>query len=165
MSTRKALAAMLFAAALLSQPVQASAAVAVPEQRQLQVIAGGNQAAVQGRLLPADIFGAIIRYSVQISAGSGCIYMNASTVSNTIMKKIGLKNITVQYSTNGVSWTDAIVYGGILNSSTNYFSIAGRYYPAIYGSGYYRVKVTHYAYTTINAAQSVVEISNTVRVY
>lgn len=155
---RKVITGLLCTGILLAAPVHAYAAM-LPAQ---QATAAGSPAVMQGGLLPADIFGAITRYTAQLSAGYGCIYMNASTISNTVMKKIGLKNVTLQYSVNGVSWIDAVYYGGIMNNNTTFFSVSGKYYPAVLGSGYYRVKVTHYAYTTINSTQSVVEISNAV---
>jgi len=51
--------------------------------------------------------GLIRSYSLSITGGTRKLYLSATTTASETMGKIGFKDISVQYSTNGVSgWTE-----------------------------------------------------------
>ena len=156
---------------LLSQPVRTAAAVPIREaalqqevmqQQVMQYNAIGpvNQ---QGNVLMA--YGLIYDYSVTARAGAGGIYLTSRTCSRSLMRKIGLINIAIQYSTNNYSWTDVGYYSDILNSNSTLLSVTNKFYPVYNGAGYYRFRVTHYAYTNPLDPQKITQYSNSVKLY
>ncbi|MCR4761134.1 MAG: hypothetical protein K5705_12880 [Oscillospiraceae bacterium] len=182
MTIRNALASVLASAVLLASgtalPVSASAKTQLPTDTAnaqvfdyhnnipgtvdaYQMLGNSPQAAV----MKAN--GLIRSYSVSISAGSRCIYLNASTFANATMNKVGIKNISVQFSENGWSnWQTVGYYSNQLASNTSVYSCYNLPY-SVSRSGFYRVCLTHYAQKglpIIGDSQSINNYSNAVKV-
>ncbi len=174
MTFRKTLAALLCAGAMFSQTVRAAAATNIPVQKQYlppqqyyaapqgpyqyDAALGQKEAAMAAKA--ADLITAYYDY---LSVGNGCVNYAVNTTAASRMTWIGVKNITLQYSPNNVSWSNvqnigdrgnwnAYVYNGSFSFSTSR------------GVGYYRIKVTHYAYNLFKD-QSIHTFSNTVKIY
>lgn len=108
--------------------------------------------------------GLISDYSLSISKSGNVLYINAKTLSNSMMKTIGFKNIVVEYSTNNNDWD---TYTGTISDQTasNAYSHALVNFPVTVENGYYyRVTLNHYAKETgwFGNSQSVPNISNVV---
>ena len=170
MTIRKTLTAFFAAGMLLSQPVRAAAAVPIREAA-LQQEVMQQQVMQYNAIGPVNqqnvlmAFGLIYDYSVTARAGASGIYLTSRTCSRSPMKKIGLINIAIQYSTNNYSWTDVGYYSDILNSNSTLLSVTNKFYPVYNGAGYYRFRVTHYAYTNPLDPQKITQYSNSVKLY
>lgn len=181
MTIRNALASILASAVLLASgtalPVSASKTQIPTETANAQVfeyynnISGTVDAyqmlgnSPQAAVMKAN--GLIRSYYVSISAGAKCIYLNASTIANQSMNKIGIKNISIQFSENGWSnWQTVGSYSNQLVSNTSSFS-CNNHYHSVSRAGYYRVCLTHYAQKglpLIGDSQSINNSSNVVKV-
>ena len=175
MTICRTLTALLCTGAMLAQPVRAAAATNIPEQKQYlsqpqyytaiqgpyQFDAAGNPRAAA--IAPKAV-GIIIDHSDYLSAGVGCVNYSARTSSGSVMRRIGLKNVTLQYSANNVSWSDVAYYGDFYNNNATSFYLY-RSFPAVKGAGYYRIKVTHFAYNNPANPQNIPAYSNTVKIY
>ena len=160
---------------MLAQPVRAAAVTDIPEQKQYlsrpqsyaayqrtdQFGAAGNPNAAA--IAPKAV-GIIIDHSDYLSAGVGCVNYSAGTFSGSVMRRIGLKNVTLQYSANNVSWSDVAYYGDFYNNNAISFYLY-RSFPAVKGAGYYRIRVTHFAYNNPANPQNIPDFSNTVKIY
>ena len=134
MTIRKALASVLASAVLLASstalPVSASTKTQLPtDTANAQVFDYYNN--IPGTVDAYQMLGnspqavavkanGLIRgYNVSISAGNKSINLNASTVAQQTMNKIGIKNISVQFSENGWSnWQTVGYYSNQLASGT-----------------------------------------------
>jgi hypothetical protein len=182
MTIRNALASVLASAVLLASgtalPASASTKTQLPTDTAYaqtfdyyknipstadayQMLGNSPQAAV----MKAN--GLIRSYYVSISAGTKCIYINASTFANQTMNKVGIKNISIQFSENGWSnWQTIGSYPNQLAGNTSSFSCSGLQYN-VSRTGYYRVCVTHYAQKGLplfGDSQSINNCSNAVKV-
>lgn len=93
----------------------------------------------------ADSTGLIFTYSLSVSAGTGCIYITASTYGTETMGKIGFQNIEVQRSSNGSSgWITELSPDNDVVKNASVHIKSGEYHP-VAGGYYYRVKLDHYA--------------------
>lgn len=107
--------------------------------------------------------GLISLYSLSVSSNGKTLCINASTVSNDSMKSIGYKNISIEYSSNGVDWSTEKSIDDLLKSdSLSYY--LNNYAVSVKGGYYYRVKLTHYAKEKglFGSSQSVKDTSNSV---
>lgn len=96
---------------------------------------------------PNDVY-LITNYSLYCYKISNTIYITSSTVGNKILAEIGITNIQVQRSTNGVSgWETCKPQFALTETSAIAHYVDD--YPVYVDSGYYyRVVVTHYAKET-----------------
>lgn len=107
--------------------------------------------------------GLIYRYDLSVSAGNNAILITGNTRSNETMKSIGLKNITIQRSSNGTSWTDEKEIDDLLASSAKSKYVSA-HSVSVQGGYYYRVVCTHYAKESglFGSSQSISNTSNSV---
>lgn len=184
MTIRNALASILASAVLLASgtalPVSASKTQIPTDTANAQVFNYNHNYNIPGTVDAYQMLGnspqaavmkanGLIRsYYVSISPGSKCIYLSASTVASQSMTKIGIKNISIQFSENGWSnWQTVGSYSNQLVSGTSSFSCSGLYH-SVSRSGYYRVCLTHYAQKglpIIGDSQNINNSSNVVKVF
>ncbi len=100
---------------------------------------------------------------LSIYKNGSILYIDAETGSNSIMKTIGFKNVTVEYSTNLADWYEYKPPFDYTASSTRSCRMSGYSIPVTNGY-YYRVTLNHYAKETgwFGSSQSVPNISNVV---
>lgn len=107
--------------------------------------------------------GLIRTYSLSVSSSGKTLCINGSTASNNSMKSIGYKNVSVEYSSDGVNWHEEKSIGNLLKSdSLSYY--LNNYTVSVKGGYYYRVSCTHYAKEKglFGSSQSVDNTSNSV---
>lgn len=107
--------------------------------------------------------GLITDYELSIWKSGSTLYLNACTIAVDTMKKVGFKDIVVEYSANNSDWDTYTNIGDVLNSSTNSCYMTNYSVPITNGY-YYRVTLTHYAKETgwFGSSQSVPNTSNVV---
>lgn len=106
--------------------------------------------------------GLISNISLSITSGNKKIYLNGKTLSNNSMKSIGYKDISIEYSSDNVNWSEEKPIDDLLKSdSSNYY--LNNYSVSVKGGYYYRVKLKHYAkVSTFGSSQTVENTSNSV---
>lgn len=93
---------------------------------------------------------------------NGNLCVSISTQATEKMAKIGLKDLTVQYSYDGSNWYNEWNAGDFLACDTNRYSLSN-YIMALDRNGcYYRISCTHYAQKSFLNTQSVSNTSNAV---
>lgn len=107
--------------------------------------------------------GLISRYYITVSASSKSLYISAKTQSNVSMKSIGFKDISIQYSSDGVNWYEEKSIDDLLYSDSNSYNL-NSYAVSVKGGYYYRVSLTHYAKESgwFGSSQGVDNTSNSV---
>lgn len=107
--------------------------------------------------------GLVVQYYISVSSGTKTIRIDGITSSNEQMKSIGLKNIKIQRSSNGSSWTTERTLSDMLDSDS-YGYYLNDYSVSVQGGYYYRVTCTHYAKESglFGGSQSVNNTSNSV---
>lgn len=101
-------------------------------------------------------------YNTNVSNYNGSLCVNINTRATESMEKIGVKNLTVQYSYDGTNWYNEWNAGDFLAYDTNGYSL-NNYIMALDRSGcYYRISCTHYAQKSFLNTQSVSGTSNAV---
>ena len=105
--------------------------------------------------------GLISVYSLHIKASNGNLLITATTRSNSIMSSIGFKNISVQRSSGGSTWTEELTVADQLahNSTSNSLS---SYIVPVAGNYNYRVQLNHFADNGSGSTQSVPNTSNVI---
>lgn len=107
--------------------------------------------------------GLISTYRISVSHSGKTLYINGTTLSDSSMKSIGYKNVSVEYSSDGVKWYTEKSIGDLLKSdSLSYY--LNNYTVLVQGGYYYRVSCTHYAKEKglFGSSQSVDNTSNSV---
>lgn len=106
--------------------------------------------------------GLIYGYYISASASSGKLILNGYTRTNSTMKSIGYKDISIEYSSDGVNWDEEKPLDDLLKSGSSYY--LNDYSVSVVGGYYYRVKLNHYAKESglFGSSQSVENISNSV---
>lgn len=107
--------------------------------------------------------GLISNTKLNISSSNKTIYINGTTASNTSMKSIGYKDISIEYSSDGVNWHREIpVFDLVKSDSSSYY--LNNYAVSVKGGYYYHVSLTHYAKESgwFGSSQSVDNTSNSV---
>lgn len=107
--------------------------------------------------------GLISSYGLSVSSNGKTLYVNGSTISYDSMKSIGYKDISVEYSSDGVRWSKEKNIDDLLKSdSTSYY--LNNYAVSVNGGYYYRISCTHYAKEKglFGSSQSVGNTSNSV---
>ena len=87
--------------------------------------------------------GLIISYELYAYSNYSSLRFYAETNSDNTMKSIGIRNITIQRSSDNVNWTDYSYPSDMLNSDSKSFS-TDTGFPVVSGY-YYRVVCEHYA--------------------
>lgn len=107
--------------------------------------------------------GLIYSYYINVSNNNGSLNVNAKTSSNAVMKSIGLKNIKVEYSSDGINWATEKPLSDMLNSSSSEHRL-NNYTVSVNGGYYYRISCIHYAKEKglFGASQSEPNTSNSV---
>ncbi|WP_297959154.1 hypothetical protein [uncultured Ruminococcus sp.] len=78
------------------------------------------------------------------SPSNGILEITAKTQVSGKIREVGVKNVVIQYSSDGSSWSDELSLGDITKSNARYLSLDGRRVD-VKGGGFYRVSVVHYA--------------------
>lgn len=105
--------------------------------------------------------GLISKYSLYVSKTGRNLTISGQTKSNSVMASIGFINISVQRSTDGISWTEERTVTDKLKSYSTSHSLSD--YPVSIDGGYlYRVVCDHYADNGSGTTQSVSQTSNSV---
>lgn len=107
--------------------------------------------------------GLISSYYLSISSGIKTLYINGETEASGNMKSIGYKDISIEYSSDGVNWDREIPSFDLLKSNSSSYYL-NSYAVSVKGGYYYRVSLTHYAKESgwFSSSQSVENISNSV---
>lgn len=107
--------------------------------------------------------GLINRYSISVSSSSNKVCINGATVTNSKMKSIGYKNISIDYSSDKVNWYKEKSLDDLLKSDSNSYYL-NNYTVSVKGGYYYRISCTHYAKESglFGSFQSVNNTSNSV---
>ena len=101
-------------------------------------------------------------YNTYVSNYNSSLCVSISTVATESVEKIGVKDLTVQYSYDGTNWYNEWNAGDFLAYDTNGYSLSN-YIMALDRSGcYYRISCTHYAQKSFLNTQSVSGTSNAV---
>lgn len=108
--------------------------------------------------------GLINGYYLAISSSGTSIQLTAKTKGNYSMKSIGLKNITVQYSSNGTDWSNYMAVGNFLEDSTIVYYTENNSIASVSRGYYYRVTCNHYAKEQglFGSSESIYNISNSI---
>ena len=107
--------------------------------------------------------GLISSYYLSISSGIKTLYINGETEASGNMKSIGYKDISIEYSSDGVNWKKEKPIDDLLKSDSSSYYL-NSYAVSVKGGYYYRVSLTHYAKESgwFGSSQSVENISNSV---
>lgn len=107
--------------------------------------------------------GLIESYDLSLSSSGKTLYINGSTTSNSSMKSIGYKDISIEYSSNGVNWSKEKGIDDLLKSNSLSYYL-NNYAVSVKGGYYYRVTCTHYAKEKglLGSSQSMKNTSNSV---
>ncbi len=107
--------------------------------------------------------GLIIRYELTLSSSSGKLCVNGVTKANGSMKSISYKDISIEYSSDGVNWSEEKTIDDLLKSDSSSYYL-NNYDVSVKGGYYYHVKLTHYAKEKglFGSSQSVENTSNSV---
>ena len=108
--------------------------------------------------------GLISVYSLYISNSNGDLSITATTRSNSIMSTIGLKNISVQRSSDGISWTEESTITDKLKNNSTIYSLNGFKKSVVGNNNYYRVQLNHYADNGSGTTQTESNTSNVIRI-
>lgn len=87
--------------------------------------------------------GLITSHYLSVYNSHSSLRLYAETNSDNTMKSIGIRNITIQRSSDNVNWTDYSYPSDMLNSDSKSFS-TDTGFPVVSGY-YYRVVCEHYA--------------------
>lgn len=87
--------------------------------------------------------GLIITHSISVSCTNHELAITSVTRSSEEMKKIGLKNIVIQQSSNGSTWSNYATLNDMLVNASEH--ILDGYTVDVTTGYYYRVKCDHYA--------------------
>ena len=100
---------------------------------------------------------------VTVSSGVKKIYINGKTQAVSSMKSIGYKDISIEYSSDGVHWYREMPNFDLLKSNSSSYYL-NDYSISVNGGYYYRVSLTHYAKESgwFGSSQSVENTSNSV---
>ena len=110
--------------------------------------------------------GLITTCSLSITKSGNTIYLSGNTNCSSTMKSVGFKNIVLQRSSNGTSWSTYKTFDNILNSSSSVCSISKKSLGTVPTGYYYRVTCTHYAKETglFGSSESISNTSSSVLV-
>ena len=107
--------------------------------------------------------GLISNVSLSVSSSANTLYISGKTKSDTSMKSIGYTDISIEYSSDGVTWKREKTIDDLLKSDSSSYYL-NSYAVSVKGGYYYRVSLTHYAKESgwFGSSQSVENTSNSV---
>ena len=107
--------------------------------------------------------GLINRCYLSVSASNKAIMLSSATESANKMKSIGFKDISIEYSSDNVHWSEEKPLYDLLQSDSNSYYL-NNYSVSVKGGYYYRVTLTHYAKESglFGSSQSMNNTSNSV---
>lgn len=89
--------------------------------------------------------GLINKKAINLSYNSNSIMLTAKTECNDVMRYVGLKDVVIEQSSDGVNWNKYTRIGDLLSENSTMY-VANNLSLAIVTSGYYyRVTCSHYA--------------------
>lgn len=109
-------------------------------------------------LIVAFATGLISNNSINFSVSGKTLTISGFTTGSEVLKQVGFKDIKVERSSNGTSWTTEKSLGDFLSSGKNYNLSTTT---TVTGGYYYRVTCTHYAKEDVWLFPSTQSISNT----
>ncbi|MDE6520911.1 MAG: hypothetical protein K2K91_10745 [Ruminococcus sp.] len=99
---------------------------------------------------------------ISVSNRNGELCINGSTISNSIMKTIGIKDIVVERSTDNENWSYYKPLDDMLESKSS-SKYVKNYTTSVDGGYYYRITCNHYAkVSTFGSSQTVGNTSNSI---
>lgn len=107
--------------------------------------------------------GLISNCSLSVLSGNKTLYISGEIEAVGNMKSIGYKDISIQYSSDNVNWTEEKSINDLLKSDSSTYYL-NKYSVSVKGGYYYRVKLNHYAKEKgwFGSSQSVENTSNSV---
>ena len=107
--------------------------------------------------------GLISKCSLSIVDSNKAIKLLGKTESNTVMKSIGYKDISIERSSDNIHWSEEKPIDDLLKSDSSSYYL-NNYSVSVKGGYYYRVTLTHYAKESglFGSSQSVSNTSNSV---
>ena len=85
----------------------------------------------------------IIGGYLDCSVNGKSLKITGMTTCNGVMAQVGFKNVKVQRSSNGTSWTTEKTLGNFLDTDSSSYLLSTTY--TVTGGYYYRVTADHYA--------------------
>lgn len=106
--------------------------------------------------------GLISSCSLSAFNSNGKLLLSAETNSNSIMKYIGIRQISIQRSSDGVNWTTVSTPADMLTQDASESNIDTSF--SVSSGYYYRIVCAHYArdYSVLPSWQIIPNISNSV---
>ena len=99
---------------------------------------------------------------ISVSNSNRELCINGSTISNSTMKTIGIKDIVVERSTNNENWSYYKPLDDMLESTSN-SKYVNNYKTSVEGGYYYHITCNHYTkVSTFGSSQTVANTSNSV---
>jgi len=89
--------------------------------------------------------GLISKKAINLSANSSIIMLTAKTECNDIMRYVGLKDIVVEQSSDGVNWSEYLQIEDLLNENSTIYTANKLSLATVTKGYYYRVTCNHYA--------------------
>lgn len=107
--------------------------------------------------------GLITRCDLRLSTSNNYLYINGITQTNGSMKSIGYKDISIEYSSDNVHWSEEKPIDDLLKSDSSSYYL-NNYSMSVKGGYYYRVPLICYAKECglVGSSQSVSNTSNSV---
>lgn len=105
--------------------------------------------------------GLITQYHCGVTNTGGSLSLSAWTISGSTMSTIGLKNISVQRSSTGTSWTEEKTLSDMVKTNSKKYTVSNSVI-TVHGGYYYRIVCDHYADNGSGTTQSVSNTSNSV---
>lgn len=159
MASHRILFACLTAAVCMLAPLSVFAEETAPQSPADSGENSGNPAE------PNDAF-LIISHDLSCYNDSSKVYITSSTLASAVMAEIGIIDIQIQQSANGVNgWTTCVPEFDLTDTNVSAYYVHDYGVPVTYGY-YYRVVVTHYAKETgfwFPQSQSVNQTSGVMR--
>lgn len=141
MASHRILFACLTAALCMLSPISVFAEGTEPQEMAESGRNAGNPTE------PNDAY-LIIDSTLTCSNDSSKVYISSSTEGSAVMSEIGIIDIKVQQSANGVNgWTTCVPEFDLTGTNVSAYYVNGYGVPVTFGY-YYRVVVTHYAKET-----------------
>lgn len=141
MASHRILFTCLTAAVCMLSPISVFAEQTEPQEMAESGRNSGNPEEPQVANLISD-------YDLSCYNDSSKVYISSSTVGSAVMAEIGITDIQIQRSANGVNgWTTCVPEFDLTGTNVSAYYV--NYYGVSVTSGYYyRVVVTHYAKET-----------------
>lgn len=104
-----------------------------------------NELQTQMQVYSVYSAGLISKKAISLSANSNTIMLTAKTECNDIMKYVGLKDVVIEQSSDGVNWSEYKHIGDLLNENSTKYVVNNLPLATVTSDYYYRVKCSHYA--------------------